>query len=720
MSAWAPALQLGPYVLLAPIGSGGMGEVWKARDTRLDRIVAIKRLKSNHNERFEQEARAIAALNHPNICQIYDVGPDYLVLEFVEGSPVRGPLPQEQALRLAIQMAGALEAAHRKGIVHRDLKPANILVTGEGTVKLLDFGLAKLVAPSDSDATRTLEGAVMGTAAYMSPEQAEGKLLDERSDIFSFGAVLYEMLSGTQAFGGPSAAHAISSILRDEPRKLQAAPVLASMVMRCLRKAPAARFQTAAELKAALEQQAVKPTTLPPSIAVLPFANMSGDIDNEYFSDGLAEEIINALAQIPGLKVIARTSAFAFKGKNEDVRRIAETLGVAHILEGSVRRAGSRIRVTAQLIAALDGSHLWSERYDRELADVFAIQDEIAQAIAGILRVKLSAEPAGRRRHTPSLPAYEALLKARHDSLNYAPEASARSRMHYEEAIALDPEFALAHAELGIQFLTQAIPSIAPAREVMPLARAAALRALELDPSLPEAHALLGAVAGLFEYDWKEAERRFLLALAHEPVAPSVRFLYAGSYLQPLGKAHEAAAENERGLQDDPFSFGGRIQLAGSLLLTGRFADAERETRKDIITYESAYQPPVFLAFICAVQGRLAEAVASAEKAHELAPWHSHPSAMLAGLLVRAGDRPRAEALIHKLPPPQTYGVPSALTFFHILSGDFGSAAEWCERAIEQRDPRIVIGLRHPLFAPFLADPRGRALWRKMNLPETG
>ncbi len=346
--------RLGPYEIVALIGAGGMGEVYKARDTRLDRIVAIKQLKGVHSARFEQEARAIAALNHPHICQIFDVGPDYLVLEFVEGALLQGPLRVEEALPRALQIARALEAAHRRGILHRDLKPANVMVTEAGA-KLLDFGLAKLSSNSDSTTTQTIEGTILGTAAYMAPEQAEGKPLDARSDIFSFGAVLYEMLSGNRAFGGTSTVTVLSAVLRDEPAPLDAPAELQRIVARCLAKNPNDRFPNMGELTVALEQVSVKPRDTQPSIAVLPFANMSRDPDDEFFSDGLAEEILNLLAKIPGLNVTARTSSFAFRGKEQDITRIAQTLRVRSILEGSVRRAGSRIRVTAQLINAADG-----------------------------------------------------------------------------------------------------------------------------------------------------------------------------------------------------------------------------------------------------------------------------------------------------------------------------------------------------------------------------
>ena len=392
-----PGSKLGPYEILSSIGSGGMGSVYKARDTRLGRTVAIKKVKEQHSERFKQEARSIAALNHPNICQIHDIGDDYLVLEYVEGKPLSSPLPEQEAVRLAIQIATALEEAHQNGIIHRDLKPSNIMVTDKGSVKLLDSGLAKLHEQDASisslptaDFPATQAGAILGTVAYMSPEQAQGQLADARSDIFSFGLVLYEMLSGRRAFSGDSNFSVMTAIVSKEPASVQASPQLERVVKRCLEKKPAERYQTMAELKAALEKAgkpkvAVSSEEPQPSIAVLPFVNMSGDKEQEYFSDGLAEEIINALTKIPELKVVARTSAFAFKGKEQDIRKIGETLNVSTILEGSVRKAANRIRITAQLIKAADGYHLWSERYDREMTDVFAVQDEIANPTKPVL-----------------------------------------------------------------------------------------------------------------------------------------------------------------------------------------------------------------------------------------------------------------------------------------------------------------------------------------------
>ncbi|MGB8098722.1 MAG: protein kinase, partial [Terracidiphilus sp.] len=514
--------KLGPYEIVSPIGAGGMGSVWKARDPRLNRDVAIKVSDARFSERFAREAKAIGALNHPNICQIHDVGPDYIVMEYIEGAPPRGPLAPAEAVRLAMGIAAALEAAHSKGITHRDLKPANILVTRSGP-KLLDFGLALVNSGTDiTDAPTALSvaGAVMGTVAYMSPEQAQGKPADARSDVFAFGLVLYELLSGRRAFAGDSAADTMAAIIRDEPGQLEAPAKLCEIVTRCLRKSPAARFQTMTEVRGALEQAAAIPASTTPSIAVLPFANMSADKENEYFSDGLAEEILNLLAKMPGLKVIARTSSFSFRGKEQDIRKIAEALSVQNILEGSVRRAGNRIRVTAQLIYAADGAHLWSERYDRELADVFAVQDEISAAIAQELQLKLSPRADAKPRYTPKLAAWEALLKARHFHWKVTRESMDQAKVFYEQAIALDPQFALAQAQYADHLFGRTTLDMAPLREAAPVARALAQRALELDPSLPEAHAVLGVLAGCLDYNWNEAGRQFALATADDSASP--------------------------------------------------------------------------------------------------------------------------------------------------------------------------------------------------------
>jgi serine/threonine-protein kinase len=701
--------RFGPYLILDHLGEGGMGEVWKARDTRLDRVVAIKRLKGQHSARFEQEARAIAALNHPNICVLYDVGPDYLVMEYVDGKPLGGPLPCENALRIAIQIARALDAAHQRGILHRDLKPANILITPAG-VKLLDFGLAKLMGEAGGDETQTAEGTVLGTAAYMSPEQAQGKPLDERSDIFSAGSVLYELLSGRRAFQGKSVLETLNAVICQEPGPLESPA--ADIVKRCMAKNPAQRFQSAAELNAALDQCQAKPPDRNPSIAVLPFANMSADKENEYFGDGLAEEIINALANVAGVNVTARTSSFFFRGKDVEFVEIGRRLNVQHILEGSVRKAGDRIRVTAQLIKVSDGFHIWSERYDRVMTDIFAIQDEITQAIAGALRIKLSVEDAPRR-HVPHLRAYEAYIKARQHWLNPTPESLARVKEFLDHAIELDPKFALAHSLLGGYYSFLAGFGIAAAREVIPLACAAELEALRIDPSLAEAHALLGCWAGGYDHDWNAAERRWRLAMAHEPVSHDVRFWYGNHYLAPMGRVAEAVEIMARALQEDPLNLLYRSILARGLRQAGRLPEAEAELRK-VLEIDETFPPALgTLGAVCAQQGRFQEALTLTERACAITPWENSIKGQLAALLVRSGDKSRADALIQTLGSGDASGTSAGLAVYYAMCGDLDRAAEWAGRAIEQRYPPLIAILK-PLLG---SSPQWPPLAKLMNLP---
>jgi len=706
----SPGDRLGPYEILALLGEGGMGEVWKARDTRLDRVVAIKRLKAPHSTRFEQEARAIAALSHPNICVLYDIGPDYLVMEYIEGKVLRGPLPCEEALPVAIQIASALEVAHRRGILHRDLKPANILVTTAGA-KLLDFGLAKLMGEAGSDATQTAEGVVVGTAAYMSPEQAQGKALDERSDIFSFGAILYELLSGRRAFESNSFLETLIAVAHREPTPLRSPA--ADIVKRCLAKDPPQRFQSAAELKTALERCPTRHAEHQPSIAVLPFANMSADRENEYFSDGLTEEIINVLAHVPGMKVAGRTSSFFFRGKDIEFAEIGRRLNVEHIVEGSVRKAGNRIRVTAQLIKVNDGFHVWSERYDREMTDIFAIQDEITQAIAEALRLKLSPDAGTRRRQEPNPRAYEAYVKARGHWFKGTLESQARFKESVDHAIELDPEFALPYTLLGGYYSMVAHLGIRPAREVIPLARAAQEEALRLDPSLPEAHALLAVSAGTFSYDWDEAERQWRLAMGREPVSRDILFWYGNHYLLPMGRAVEAVRAMASGLEGDSLNLLYRHHWARGLRCAGRVENAEAELR-NVLELDENFPPALdTLGAICAQQGRFEEALPLTERAYALTPWANVIAGQLAALLVRTGAKSRADALIEKLRPGKAYGAPTGMAVFHALSGELDQAADWAEQAIAERYPEFV-KILGPLL---LASPRWPALAKLMNLP---
>ena len=640
----APGTRLGPYEILAPIGAGGMGEVYKARDTRLDRIVAIKQLKGQHSARFEQETHAIAALNHPNICTLHDIGPDCLVMEYVEGKQLRGPLRVEEAVNLAVQIAGALEEAHGRGILHRDLKPGNILLTAKGAVKLLDFGLAKLTTDSDRDVTKTIEGTVLGTAAYMAPEQAEGKPLDERSDVFSFGAVLYEMLSGSRAFSGNSTAQVISAVLRDDPSPFQAPAELQRIVRKCLSKQPKDRFPSMGELRVALEQISAKAAEQQPSIAVLPFANLSADKENEYFSDGLAEDILNLLAKIQGLKVIARTSSFMFRGKEQDIRKIAETLGVSNVLEGSVRRSGNRLRITAQLIKSVDGTHLWSERYDRDMTDIFAVQDEIGQAISEALKVRLAP-----RTQTVNIEAYQNCLKGQYYRARYTPESLAKAKEFFEQALAIDPNYAPAHNGLAMRYYLLAGLGIKPVGDMAPLAKSAAEKALAIDPANSETHSVLGTIAAIFDYDWKAGEMHFRRAMAAEPVQPTARTRYILYYLMPLGRVAEAMEQSWLALEVDPLSMVLHLGMAWSMYATRQYRETIEYVRRALEIDADFYLIWFVMGLAQLRAGLTQEAITSWRRLMELAPWWHAAIGYLAATYYQAGDRERSLEWARKL-----------------------------------------------------------------------
>jgi serine/threonine-protein kinase len=453
------------------------------------------------------------------------------------------------------------------------------------------------------------------------------------------------------------------------------------------------------------------------SIVVLPFENMSGDKENEYFSDGLAEEIINALVRVPGLKVIARTSAFAFKGKHDDVRRIADALGVSKVLEGSVRRAGSRIRVTAQLIDASDGAHLWSERYDRELADVFAVQDEIAAAITTALQVTLSG-PSPRRRHTPSLPAYDHYLKALHLAEGRTPETLMQAREHFERAIALDPQFALAYAEYGHLYHHMAGYGVMSRLEALPLMRQHTRSSIELDPSLPEGRAMLGTVA-MFDFDWVEVERQFRLAMAHGAVTSRVRRYYAHYYLLPTGRAAEAVDGYDAGISEDPLNLQFRCELALCLRAAGRREDGDEELRRVMQIDETFWFPHFVLGVNRALDGHLEEAVAISARAFELAPWFIPIVGFRAAMLRRSGQIEAASRLLAEhMRPEEQYRDPVGPAMFHLLVGELDETANWIEKAIEQRQVAILFFLNSHATA-LRSTPRWPALAKMMNLTAT-
>jgi serine/threonine protein kinase/Tfp pilus assembly protein PilF len=554
----ASGSRLGPYEIVAPIGAGGMGEVYRARDPRLDRDVAIKVLPPSFAadperlRRFEQEARAAGALNHPHITAVYDIGSaadgsPYVVQELLEGETLRallagGSLSSRRAAGLGTQIALGLAAAHAKGVVHRDLKPETLFVTSDARLKILDFGLARRLRPENAgpdDPTSsgdTRPGTVLGTVGYMSPEQLRGLPVDARADLFAFGAVFYEMLSGQRAFTGPSDADVLTSILREDPPALsETAGIpasLAKIVDHCLEKRPEDRFQTARDLsfhlETAMAQGAGKKPAAEPgrSIAVLPFADMSPARDQDYFCEGIAEEILNALAQIHGLKVASRTASFQFKGSGGEIRSIGERLGVETLLEGSLRKSGDKLRITAQLIQVDDGFHLWSRRFDREVSDVFAIQEEIATSIAAALRVVLTEKDrrALARAPTERVDAYDYYLRGRQFFYWSTQRNLALARQMFEKAIELDPSFALAWAGLA-DSVTFTYLWYGQSPDVLRTCVEAAARAVALAPDLAEARTA-HAQAAVLERRYADAEAEFEAAIRLNPSLYEAYYFY--------------------------------------------------------------------------------------------------------------------------------------------------------------------------------------------------
>jgi serine/threonine-protein kinase len=737
---------VGRYKIYARIGAGGMGIVYRALDTRLGRTVALKVLPpdvtadAERRSRFVREAKAASALNHRNIITIFDIdradGIDFIAMEYIDGRTLQdiiaeGRLSTSSALDIALQIAQALMAAHSAGIVHRDIKPANIMVAGFPAgpfqAKVLDFGLAKLAEPAASDNTLSEDvtrGSIIGTAAYMSPEQAEGKPVDARSDIFSFGSVLYEMLSGRRAFLGNSSLAVLTAVLKEMPLPLPGIPAnLQSIVSRCLRKDPELRVQSAVELKIALE--ACLPLSTASSIpvktiAVLPFVNLSGDRENEYFSDGLTEEMIGALARLPGLRVTARTSAFALRGKNMDVRDIGARLNVEHVLEGSVRSSHSRVRIAAQLITVADGYQLWSERYDREMRDVLDIQEEIAHAIVEALRVHLAKDISLVKRRTSIPEAYSLYLRGRHYQEKHTPEGYSRARQCFEQALEADSKFALALLGLAEYYWQIGFYGFCHPREALASAKEAAARAVEIDDALAEGHAQLGTILGIADYDWRAAGESFQRALALDATSPYVLFRYANFYLWPRGQAEEAAALIERALSADPLWVLANWVLAYYIYARRQYDLAMHHLQAVIEMAPGFYLAHCVLGLAYAQQEMHVESVRALETACELFPGNPFTLGMLAYGMGKAGKTEEAKRLVAKLHEDAMHSYVPAKSFMFAYAGlnDAQNVLTWVEKSLDDRDPMTVMNLaQEPVLEFVRSDPRYKAFLRKINLP---
>jgi serine/threonine protein kinase/tetratricopeptide (TPR) repeat protein len=731
---------LGHYSVGKLIGAGGMGEVYEAEDTRLGRKVALKVLPGEvagdreRLARFAREARTLAALSHPGIVTIYSVdesdGEHFLTMELVQGRTLKACIPPqglaaEPLLDLAIPLAEALGAAHGRGIVHRDLKPANVMLTTEGRIKVLDFGLAKLVEPPrDADVTmtvdQTVDGAVVGTLAYMAPEQLAGKLADARSDVFSLGVVLYEMAAGVHPFAGPTPAATMLALTQGTPAPLEGRrpglPLeLNRLIAGCLEKEPDRRPASAAEVAAGL--QAIRQMLLGsrqmdtgrevaplPSVAVLPFADMSPAHDQEYFCDGIAEEIINALTQLEGLRVTARTSSFAFKGKLEDVREIGGRLGVGAVLEGSVRKAGERLRITVQLIDVADGYHLWSERFDRRADDIFAIQDEIALGVVERLKVKLLAGEAGVlfRRREPTQEAYHLYLKGRY-FLNRRRQGDLKLAIeHFERAIVADPGYANPHVGIAGTFFVLGLWSYVPSREAFGRAKTEVEQALALDDSLGEAHVILATILALHEWDWEGANRHFEHGRRLR-AASGFSGLGMGFYYLATGRSTEALKEARALAEQEPLSAIAQTQAAACHVGCGDIDGGVPFLEKALELDPGMPMALLWLGVCRGVEGRLDEAEAllrASIQAGLLAAQMFLPE-----VLARAGRVEEARAVVRALDEraSQYFVSPLTLAVAHASIGEKDRSLTFLEQAERERSAIFalsIVGVGYLHLAP--------------------
>lgn len=786
-TAISPGDRLLHYRVVRKLGEGGMGVVFEAEDLRLGRTVAIKFLQHSISEdaesrtRFLREARAASALDHPNLCTIYTVeetpdGALLLVMACYRGQTLSELLAKEGALEIGRirdigrQIAAGLHAAHMSGIVHRDIKPGNVFLVQSGGVRILDFGLSRIA----SETRLTAPHQVMGTLAYMPPEQLSGDAVDHRADIWSLGAVLYEMAVGSPPFRHGTPAATCAAIARGEyPALHRIRPGLPNPLLhavdRCLRVHPHERHGSAAEIvqmlsapdggESIVEAVSAHPPPAAPekfsedpsqtartgalpvrpgpsaysggtvavesaletesSIAVLPMRNLSSEPDSEYFSDGLTEELISSLGTIPGLRVVSRTSAFAFKGMTKDIREIGEALRATVILEGSVRRAGTRVRVNAQLVHVQRGFHLWSARFDGDMSDVFELQDEIATSVVSALRdtVARHLNLAGPEPATPmSAEAYEVYLKGRYHWNRKTIEDIQLAGRYFERALQIDPGSAGAHAGMSDFYNVQGTLGLMPPHEAWALARASALRAISLDPGLPEGHIALAAVLQYYDWNWEDARRHFLEAIQLRPQRGESYYLYSAS-LMIHGMLEEALEQLHIGLSYDPLS---APLLAAEAMVRAYLGDHDGS----ILLAQSALQssPHYFELYYAlgtaqAESGRAQEAVRTFE-----AGLTNSRMPMLLGWLaaahVRNGDPDKARLAFDQLLEYEKNGtsLPMALAVAAAAMGDRDAAFRWLEKAAGQRDILLSYITVLPSLRPLHDDPRYHRLLQKMNL----
>src|SRR6266513_2748956 len=764
------------YTIERELGRGGMATVYLAQDRKHHRQVAIKVLKPElaavlGPERFLREIDTAARLNHPHILPLHDSGEAeellFYVMPYVEGESLRDRLSREKqlplgdALQIAREVADALSYAHSHDVVHRDIKPENILFEA-GHAVVTDFGIARAITAAGGEKL-TGTGIAVGTPAYMSPEQAAASArVDERSDIYSLGCVLYEMLAGEPPFTGPSAESIVRQHLAAAPPQVSAMreavpPAIEQAIERALVKTPADRFATAAELVEGLAAPAPRvratgrrtsrlaavaglaatllaaaaglfvlsrlhgtpalPGRTGQSIAVLPFVNVSGAPQEEYLSDGISEELINALSKLPQLKVVARPSSFAFKGKNEDVRQIGQALQVATVLGGSVRRAANRLRVTAQLTDARNGYNLWSETYDREMGDVFAVEDEISHAIMRALQVQLaSGDSVALLRRPPRDPeAYELYLKGRYfyNEGGFGPVQQALA--YFQQALAHDSNYALAYAGIADAYQSLTWSTYLLPREGMPKAKAAVLKALALEPTLADAHASLGDQLCVYDWDASAAERELRRAIELNPSVANAHYFYANC-LAAHGRLDEALAEARRAHELDPLNPDVATGLPWALYVARRYDEAIAVQQKSLDLEPGSAHAHMLLALPLAGKGSYAEALAEARKMAALAGDAPNFAGILGYVAGRAGERAEALHILRALERRPPGNTAFAIALVHLGLGNNEQALRSLQAAYEERAEWLVLVTPAPLFDPLRPDPRFSALMRKVGI----
>lgn len=780
------------YQIIEKIGEGGMGVVYRAHDKKLERHVAIKFLSASHavteqdKTHFIHEARAASALEHPHICTIHEIdvtsdGQLFLVMPCYEGTPLnekieKGPLPINEAIDIAIQIADGLQAANEKGIVHRDIKSSNIFITSKGQVKVMDFGLARSAGMTQL----TKSGMTIGTVPYMSPEQALGEKVDHRTDIWSLGVILYEMITGRMPFRSEYSEAIVYSILNAEPDPLTSlrsdVPMeLEYAVKRALEKSPEDRYQSASDFVSDLRwilkhpsDKQIKPYGVPKRppkgfslrsgiiggamisllilvlvtisyikkpgtlevttdrkmLAVLPFENL-GPAEHEYFADGVTEEIISRLSKISKIGVIARSSAMHYKQTDKPIRQIGDELGVGYILEGTIRweiipGAESRVRISPRLVSVADGTQMWSEPYESVLTGIFKLQADIAEQVADALNIVLLAEERRiiERIHTENMEAYNLYLQGVHFWNKRTPEGVKKSMMCFQEAIEKDPGFALPYAGLANSYNIIGYFGPLSPREAFPQARDLALKALELDEGLAEAHTSLGLALVSYYWDWAGAERAFKRAIELNPGYPTARQFY-GIFLMFVGRVDEAIEEIRKAQELDPVSVAITWVLGDALSFDLQFDRAILEYKRAMELEPGAYQPYLNVVVPYYLKGMYEEAIAAARKAielsgQEISPWKG----VLASAHAGAGNHDEARKILDEVIAlsEKGYVSPARIAYAYEALTERDKTFEWLYRAYEERDLWLLVIKAHPMYENLREDPRTKALLREMGL----